>query len=172
MQMADTYLDQIVEYPSKVIQKISEDKNIVGLLLNKSFNEVTEYDYDRALDDCIYSYQYVDNTVLEVSAYIWVEMDVASVSNEHVKNAELYVTIACHKQFMELDIAKYSGVMGNRRDNLARYVDKLLNGSDVFGIGKLKLKSVRTLSPYNQFVFRELTYEIPDFNLIDGVDEI
>lgn len=170
--MAETYLDQIVEYPAKVIQKISEDKYIVGFLLDKNFDDVTEDDFDEALDKHIYSYQYVDNTVLETSAFIWVEMDVASVSNEHVKNAELYVTIACHKQYMGLDITKYIGVMGNRRDNMARYVDKLLNGSNVFGIGKLKLKSVRTLSPYNQFVFRELTYEIPDFNLIDDIDEI
>lgn len=170
--MAKTYLDQIVEYPSKVIQKISEDKTIVGFLLNKKIDEVSEEDFDIVLDNYIYSYPYVDDTVQETSAYIWVEMDVADVSNEHIKNAELYVTVACHKQLMNLDAQKYQGFIGNRRDNITRYVDKLLNGSDVFGIGKLKLKNTRTLSPYNQFVFRELTYEVPEFNIVDCIDEV
>lgn len=168
--MAETYLDQIVEYPAKAIQKISENKTIVGFLLNKSFEDVTEDDFDDALENHIFSYQYVDNTVMEATAFIWVEMDVPNVQNEHIKNAELYVTIACHKQFMELDMSKFPGIMGNRRDNLTRYIDKLLNGSDIFGIGKLQLKNVKTLSPYNQFVFREIAYEIPDFNIVDNVN--
>ena len=170
--MAKTYLDQIVEYPAKVIQKISEDKQVVSLILNKDFNEITEDDFDETLDSHIYSYQYVDSTVTTVGAFVWVEIAIPNVNNKHIKDAEVYVTVACHKQYMKLDHSTYKSMMGNRRDNIVRYIDKLINNSPIFGIGNLTLKSVRTLNPYNQFIFKELTYTVPEFNVVDCIDEV
>lgn len=164
--MAKTYLDQIVDYPSLVIQKISSDKYCVGLLLNKAFDSVDENDCDEALERHIFDYQYVDETTQTSTAYIWVEMEVNDVSNTQIKNNRLYVTVSCHKEYMELDHKIFKGLSGNRRDNLTRYIDKLLNHAGGFGIGNLSLLSVRTLSPVNGFVGRELTYEMPDFNIV------
>lgn len=164
--MAKTYLDQIVDYPSLVIQKISSDKYCVGLLLNKAFDSVDENDCDEALERHIFDYQYVDETTQTSTAYIWVEMEVNDVSNTQIKNNRLYVTVSCHKEYMELDHKIFKGLSGNRRDNLTRYIDKLLNNAGGFGIGNLSLLSVRTLSPVNGFVGRELTYEMPDFNIV------
>ena len=45
--MALTYLDQIVDYPSKVMLRIAEDKFCTGLLTNKAFNDVGESDIDK-----------------------------------------------------------------------------------------------------------------------------
>lgn len=164
--MAKTYLDQIVDYPSLVIQKISSDKQCVGLLLNKAFDSVDENDCDEALERHIFDYQYVDETTQTSTAYIWVEMEVNDVSNTQIKNNRLYVTVSCHKEYMELDHKIFKGLSGSRRDNLTRYIDKLLNNAGGFGIGNLSLLSVRTLSPVNGFVGRELTYEMPDFNIV------
>lgn len=164
--MAKTYLDQIVDYPSQVIQKISSDKYCVGLLLNKAFDSVDENDCDEALERHIFDYQYVDETTQTSTAYIWVEMEVNDVSNTQIKNNRLYVTVSCHKEYMELDHKIFKGLSGSRRDNLTRYIDKLLNRAGGFGIGNLSLLSVRTLSPVNGFVGRELTYEMPDFNIV------
>lgn len=164
--MAKTYLDQIVDYPSLVIQKISSDKHCVGLLLNKAFDSVDENDCDEVLERHIFDYQYVDETTQTSTAYIWVEMEVNDVSNTQIKNNRLYVTVSCHKEYMELDHKIFKGLSGNRRDNLTRYIDKLLNNAGGFGIGNLSLLSVRTLSPVNGFVGRELTYEMPDFNIV------
>ena len=52
--MAKTHLDQLVEYPAKVLKRISEDKYCLGLLLNKSFDSVAEEDSDKALDELLY----------------------------------------------------------------------------------------------------------------------
>lgn len=164
--MAKTYLDQIVDYPSLVIQKISSDKYCVGLLLNKAFDSVDENDCDEALERQIFDYQYVDETTQTSTAYVWVEMEVNDVSNTQIKNNRLYVTVSCHKEYMELDHKIFKGLSGSRRDNLTRYIDKLLNNAGGFGIGNLSLLSVRTLSPVNGFVGRELTYEMPDFNIV------
>lgn len=170
--MAKTYLDQLVEYPAKVIQKISEDKQIISFIVNKELTRVTEDDFDAVLDGSIFSYQYIDDTVTTVGAFVCVEIDIPSVSNKHIKDAEIYVTVACHQKYMRLDTKRYKGVIGNRRDNITRYIDKIINNTPIFGIGNLTLKSVRTLAPYNHFVFKELTYKVPDFNIVDCIDEV
>lgn len=167
--MATTYLDQIVEYPAKVMLRIAEDKYCTGLLINKAFADITDDDSDTAHDNFIKDYQYVDETTQEVAAYVWVEMDVKKVENKTIKWARLYVTIACHKNYMTLNRQTFKGVQGNRRDNLVRYIDKVLNNSQFMGLGALKLKAVNTLAPINGFTLREIEYEIPDFNIV-GID--
>ena len=165
--MAKTYLDQIVDYPAKVILRLAEDKFCTGLIVNKSFNDVGEDDIDKALEDFIKDYQYVDDTTQEPAAYIWVEMEVNRVDNKTIKGIRLYVSVACHKNYMTLNRQMFKGVIGNRRDNLVRYVDRILNGSEFLGIGKLKLRSVKTVTPINGFTIREIEYEIPDFNIVE-----
>ena len=168
--MDKTYLDQLVEYPAKVISKIISDSECASLILNKPASEITEDDMDTILEKRIFDYQYVDDTTQESGAYIWVEIDIPSVENRTVKSVNLYVVISCHKNFMELSPSIYPGMMGNRRDNLVRYVDKLLNNSSDFGIGTLALQSVRSLANSNGFTAREITYSVPDFHLVDIED--
>lgn len=165
--MAKTYLDQLVDYPAKIMQRISEDKYCVGFIANKHFDEVTEDDFEKVLEENIFDYQYVDETVDKVSAYIWVEIEVPRVENKAIKDIKLYVTISCHKDYMKLNGKIYKGVIGNRRDNITRYVDCLLNGEAFAGIGSFKLKNVRTISPSSKFTGRLLTYDIADFNLVN-----
>lgn len=164
--MAKTFLDQLVEYPAKVIRKISEDKYCVALLVNKGINEITEDDIDDVLDNKLFDYQYVDDTTQEAGAYVWVDAEVNGVDNTRIKGMRVYVTIACHKSMMKLDRKKFAGMLGNRKDNLVRYIDKLLNNSEIMGIGALKLCSVKTLSSISGFTIREITYEVPDFNVV------
>ena len=168
--MAKTYLDQLVDYPAKVISRISEDKYCVGLIVNKNFDQLTDEDFDKVLDENVFDYQYVDNTTQESAAYIWAEVDVDRVSSKQFKNLKLYVTVACHKSFMKLDGQKFKGMIGNRRDNIVRYVDRLLNNHMFVGLGLLKLESVKPLTSVNGFTAKELTYDIPDFHIVQ-IDE-
>lgn len=103
----------------------------------------------------------------QVAAYIWVEMEVNRVDNKTMKGIRLYVSVACHKNYMTLNRQMFKGIKGNRRDNLVRFVDKVLNNSEFLGLGALKLHSVRTVTPINSFTIREITYEIPDFNIVE-----
>ena len=170
--MDKTHLDELIEYPNKAMQKICESKECIALLLNKSINSITDDDVDKALDEFIYDYQYIDDTTSESSAFIWVEADVPSVSNKHIKNTKIYITIACSKDYMALNRKTFPGMSGNRRDNITRYIDKIMNGSDVFGIGELRLNSVVTMNSSNpKFTARQLTYVVPDFNRKEGLGE-
>ena len=162
--MAKTYLDEIVTYPQKAINLIGNNKECVGLLLNKRFDAVTDDDCDDVFDRHIFTYQYVDSTTQTATAYVWAEVDIPSIQNQRIKDLRLYITICVHKQFMNLDRKTHPGMAGNRRDNLVCHIDKLLNFQDIFGIGKLALRGVRTIQAPNGFVIKEIEYEIPDFN--------
>lgn len=165
--MDKTYLDQMVEYPAKIISKIASDTQCLALILNKAPSDITEDDSDLVFDKFIFDYQYVDNTAQETGAFIWAEIEIPSVENRTIKDVRLYITVSCHKNYMKLNSDIFPGVMGNRRDNLVRYIDRLLNNAPNFGIGTLKLRSVATLSNNNGFTARELTYDVPDFNLVE-----
>lgn len=164
--MAKTNLDQLVEFPAKIIKNISEDKQCVGMIVNKSFNDVTEEDSDKVIDDNLFDYQYVDFTTPEGNIYVWVEMEVNSVKNNQIQNGKVYVIVACHKNYMKLKTSLFKGIVGNRRDNLIAYIDKLLNDTSFYGVGKLKLEAVRSLAPINGFTARELIYSYSDFNTV------
>lgn len=168
--MAKTHLDQLVNYPAEIIKIISDDKYCVGLTLNKKFDLITDEDKDNFLDKNIFDYQYVDDTTTEASAYIMVEMEVPNVENRAVKDTKIFVTVACHKNFMKLDSSLFPAFIGNRRDNIARYVDKLINDKMFLGIGKLSLSSAHVAYSANRFTARQLIYEIPDFNIRDLVE--
>lgn len=161
--MDKTYLDELVEYPVKVLQRIGTNKNIVALLTNNPDVDLESPEADAVFDKYLYDYEYVDPTVTEASAYICVEADMAKPGSSTINDFRLYITVSCHKNFMSIDHSMFKGVVGNRRDNLVRYIDSILSGSDILGIGRLRLTSVRVVPSPVDFVTREMTYEIPEF---------
>lgn len=161
--MANTFLDELVEYPVKALQKIGTDEMVVRLLTNNPDIDMDSEEADKVFDKYLFDYGYVDGTTSETAAYVCVEAEVAKTSSPTVQDMRLYVTIICHKQFMDIDASKFKGVIGNRRENLVRYIDRLLNNSDIFGIGKLTLETARTVSAPTGFAARELTYKVPEF---------
>ena len=66
--------------------------------------------------------------------------------------------------WMKLDTKKFKGVKGNRKDNLLRQIDLLLNNSDEFGIGRLSLQSVNVASVPKPYTSSMLTYSTSDFS--------
>jgi hypothetical protein len=118
---------------------------------------------DAVFDKYLFDYGYVDGTVDEASAFICVEAEVTDIPNTTIQDLKLYVTVICHKLFMPIDTLKFKGVIGNRRENLCRCIDDLLNGSNIFGIGSLTLNSARVVPAPTGFAARELTYSVPNF---------
>lgn len=163
--MARTYIDELSEYPAKALQKIGTDKNIVELLLNQPDVDMMSDEADRVFDENLFDYAYVDDKTQDVKAYICVEAEIPRVNSRMIKGMALYITVVCHKQYMKLDPSLFPGYIGNRRDNLVRYIDLLLNNSDIFGIGRLELKAVSTISAPERYTAREIVYLVPDFNI-------
>lgn len=167
--MDKTFLDELVEYPVKALRTIGTDPTVVQLLTDKPDIDMESDEADAVFDKFLFDYGYVDGTTAEGAAYICVEAEMAKSPTSTMQDMKLYVTIMCHKQFMKVDATKFKGMMGNRRDNLVRYTDKLLNGADIFGIGKLTLASARTVPAPTGFSAREMTYIVPDFRKWKGI---
>lgn len=166
--MDRTPLDELVEYPVKALHVIGTDPTVVQLLTDKPDIDMNSEEADAVFDKFLFDYGYVDTTTSENAAYICVEAEAQKSVTSTMQDMRLYVTIMCHKQFMKMDAAKFKGLMGNRRDNLVRYTDKLLNGADIFGIGGLTLVSARTVPAPTGFSAREMTYIVPDFRKRKG----
>lgn len=162
--MVNSFLDELVEYPVRALYNIGTDKDVVSLLTDNPEIDMDSEEADDVFDKYLFDYLYVDGTTAEAEAYVCVETEMTRSHTTTMQNMRLYVTVICHKKFMKVDTTKFKGMIGNRRDNLVRCVDKLLNGSDAFGIGQLLLESVRTIPSPNGFTARELTYSVPEFS--------
>ena len=164
--MDRTSLDELVDYPMKVCSEIVKSKKCLALILDKPLSQVTSQDVYKVLDENIYTYRYVDETTSRECAYIWVEADAPRVQNKRIKSMRVYITVVCSKGYMEIESAKFPQLAGNRRDNLARYIDARLNEKPIAGIGAFNLQSANVvLLPEKKFTGRVLVYETSDFNI-------
>lgn len=161
--MAKSFLDEVIEYPVTALHKIGTDADVVKLLTDNPDIDMDSDEADEVFDKYLYDYGYVDVTTDEAAAYICIEANLTNAASTSFNDIKVYVTVICHKEFMNIDSTKFKGIIGNRRDNLTRYVDKVLNNSEVFGIGKLTLLTARVVSAPTGFTARELTYTVSEF---------
>ena len=73
------------------------------------------------------------------------------------------VNVICHKRYMKLNHKTFKGLKGNRKDNLIRHIDKLLNGTRI-GIGRLELVDVKPLNVPQNYTGLVSIYRLYDFN--------
>lgn len=157
-----THLDELINYSSQIITALMNSPEVVGLIVDKQAADVTEEDMDRAREQ-MFDYDYIDETTQEAKAYIMVDVDMVASPTGTIKDIEVYVQIAVSKTYQKLNTRTFKGVRGNRRDNLARQIDLLINGRRDFGIGKLQLTSARTANVPSSFTSKLLTYRSSDF---------
>jgi len=166
-----TFLDPVIDYPALALRAIGTNETVAKLLTNNPNLDMESDEADDVFDKYLYDYAYVDDTTTESEAYICAEVEVSipkGANKQSFFNSVLYITIVCHRNYMKLDPTLFPGIGGNRRDNLVRFCDDVINGSDLFGVGKLTLKSVRSLSAPVGFSIRELVYEVPSFKFYSG----
>lgn len=153
----------IVTYPSTIIREFGQDKKIVSLLTNNPNIEINSDEADDVYDKYLFDYQYVDETTQEARSYICTEAEVIKQPGTEIVTMGVYIDIFCHKDFMPLDPKLFPGMIGNRRDNLVRYIDKVIKRQNLIGIGVPELVSIKSIPAPVGFTARELTYRTPDF---------
>lgn len=164
LQLANSNIDAMVNYTENIIHLIGSDETILRYLSNNPALEADSDEADDTIDRYIFNYDYVDGTTVETAAYICVETEMVNAVSPTMQSYKLFVKVVCHKEFMKIDPSLFPGVMGNRRDVLLTWIDKLLNKNSSFGIGKLILDRAVSVNAPNNFSARELTYSIPDFS--------
>lgn len=129
--MANSY--EIIEYKQKAMSLIVNNEAIIELIDEKD----AEYP-DDLINTNLFSHLRVPETEKEAKTYILLTVDVPTnrSQNNLFKNVVFTVVVATHQGNMHIPRRA-----GNRVDLLAYEIDKLFNGSDVFGVGELKLLS-------------------------------
>lgn len=125
-------LEEFTTYKNTLMQAICTNDKIVSLLKSESDPEdITGKDmrYKR-----IFPYNYVPNTVENASTFICFSVVAPNVTDNVIAKLMLYVWVFTHQ-----DLMKVKG--GMRTDLIVSEVDKMLNGSTKYGLGKVELKS-------------------------------
>nr|DAG45228.1 MAG TPA: hypothetical protein [Caudoviricetes sp.] len=158
-----TYLDDLITFKENVIVALSQSQDVMGLLANDPNLDLESSEAEDVVERNIFDYDYIDGTLERHDAYIMVDDELVQPSSGTFNRWLLYVQVVCAKTFNDIDKKMFRGVKGNRRDNLARSIDVLLNGSRDYGVGKLVLMSVAPATVPDKFTSLLLTYEIRDF---------
>ena len=158
-----THQDQLVDYNQRICNKILSSREVMALIAN---DPDLDLDSPEAAqwEDHIIDHAWVDDTVQESGAFVdrGCGRD-GHVLRHHQGYCGFYVEVLVSKTYMALTPSLFKGVKGNRRDNIVRQIDKLLNGSYDFGIGRLDATNIRTVTTANKFSGKLITYMVSDF---------
>ena len=158
-------LKDIGTYKDRIISNIVTSDDICSTILGDKY---TGGDASSLLVyKNVFPYLYIDDTQTNQESYICVEVDVPRTMDFTYKDMRIIVWCYCHKGIMKY---KYNGYRGTRSDILSDMVDRLLNSSNDFGLGRLKLQSCTYFSPSKEFYGRQLIYSCPEFNIDKKLD--
>lgn len=163
--MADrTHLDEIVMYPNKVIDLLSRNQTVVSLLIDIPNADIDDVEVERRWRLCTNDYNYVEGIIQETRSFLCVDTEIQSDANE-IKSVLLTLLVGVHREAMSLSNTGFTGMLGNRRDNIVREIDYTLRNCREFGIGSFPLKGrIKPVSISSRdYVCKLIEYQVPAF---------
>lgn len=158
-------LKDIGTYKNRIATILCENEDIGDIILGNNFNVETAFT-DLTYKH-IFPYLYIDDTQSKQESYICVEVDVPRTMDFTFKQMKVVVWCYCHRGIMQYSKKGYAGT---RSDILADAVDRLLNSSNDFGLGRLKLESATPLTSSKEYYGRQLVYSCAEFNIDKKLD--
>jgi len=152
-------LEEFYDYKNLMMKSFCSDEKIVRYVTGNDNAAVPNHGLPYTQ---VFPYEYVPETVEEGKTFICFDVDIVSVPNKTFYVPVLYVWVFTHKSRLK---AQDGGVL---LDKLTAACNELMNGSRYFGLGALKLDSVRRFVPIDDYLGRVLTYYTKDFNLPNG----
>lgn len=148
-------LEELYDYKNLLMKHLCCDAEVVKTVTGNDDAVVPNHDLPYYQ---IFPFEYIPETVNDAKTFICFDMDIVSVPNKTVYIPVIYVWVCAHKSQLR---AKEGGCT---LDKMAVAVNRLLNGNRYYGLGKLKLDSVRRFQPITDYYGRALTFYSKDFN--------
>lgn len=148
-------LEEFYDYKNLLMKQLCNDPEIVRTVTDN--DEATVPNHDLPYEQ-IFPYEFIPETVNDARNFICFDTDIVSVPNKTVYTPVIYVWVYTHKSRLR---AKSGGCT---LDHMAVAVNRLLNGNRYYGLGELKLDSVRRFTPIKDYQGRVLTFYAKDFN--------
>lgn len=124
-------------FPDLVLLELSKNPLFVSLLTNIPDASLDDKDTAAKWNICTNNYIAVDETITDTMSFCCVDTRIKMDGTE-VVNAYIDILVGVHRDVMSLRGTAFTGLSGNRRDNLIREIDYTLRGSHAFGIGGLE----------------------------------
>lgn len=148
-------LEEFFDYKNRLMKELCCNEDIVRLITDKDDSDVPNHTLAYSQ---IFPYEFIPETVDNGQTFICFDTDIDEVQNKTFYTPVLYIWIFTHKSKARLPEG------GVRIDVLSSKIDKMLNGSRIYGLGELDLRHVGRFSPINDYLGRVLAYSTRDFN--------
>lgn len=170
MYLDKSNLDEIITFPKLVINELSKNQTFVSLLTDIPFADLSSESTELEWDNCIHDYDYIEGVIQESKSFCCIDTEFIQTSNT-IKDVYITVLIGVHHANMNLRNSSFTGISGNRRDNLIKELDRTLRNNTSFGIGGLELYG--RIKPVTiagkEFACKIVTYKVPNFAKAVGV---
>lgn len=158
-------LDEFFDYKNKLMEDLLTTESIVNLLGDDaSIENAASLAYTQ-----VFPYEYVPETVEEGKTYICFDVDITAASgdfDELFYNPEIYIWVFSHKSRLRLPEG------GVRTDKICAEICKKINGSLFYGLGKLKLYSVKRFAPMTDYQGKRMAYTARDFKMVYNPNKV
>ena len=146
---------------NKIVREFIKDNDIITAINSDKY---TPKEPEKYINSHIFDYHQNPYTLESVQTFITVQVhitDRADYNGTYVLSS-VEIWIISHERHMR--VSEIPKVTSNRNDYLSRLIDKLLNGKDGFGLGKLKLITNVEGSFQQDYLYRKMIFEGKDIN--------
>ncbi len=144
---------------NEIVKSFINDDAIVAAI-----DPIGEYDKDDLVNSYIFNFHQNPDTINDAKTFLTIQVhipEIYSTSNILV-NTNIVVWIVSHETHMKVN--NVPKIKENRNDYLSRLIDEKLNGSTLFGLGKLKLISNVEGAYQKNYLYRQLVFQVVDIN--------
>lgn len=160
-------LNVISDMKQTVLRALLTDADVVKIVRNSS--DILLPDMELRYTH-IFPWMYVPDTVEDTGSYIGMKIRTRDPVNAAARVYDLTIYIMCHKEHMRMNgtVCANLGLdvtdSGSRVDVLMDKIDRLLNGSEELGFGKMELVDSDEFKPAEKFHGRYITYRVNGWN--------
>lgn len=152
------FLQELASNKEKLLKFFLSDQTLVDLLTGEENTPLPSLSLRYSQ---VFPFHWLSPTITEQKSFLCFSVSVPRVPTPVIKDVTMKIWLFSHDKIMRTDL-------GPRIDLLAGAIDDILNGSTVFGLGKVELKGTREITPAKDFYGYEIVYEVQDFNRICG----
>lgn len=148
-------LNDVYDYKNQLIEDMMTDEEIVNLIRpGTSLEDAKDLIYTQ-----VFPFDYVPDTTEEAKTYVCCEVNVKkSLGSKTYYAPTIYIWTFTHKSLMRLPEG------GTRIDRICSRVNELINGSYMYGLGKLDFMTASHFSLMMDYNGKFMTFEATEFN--------
>ena len=149
----------IGEAKNKIIKEFIKDEAIV-----KAIDPADVNSNEELINKYIFNFNQNPETVRDTDTFLTVQVHIIqpTYGSKTLVDAVVEIFIVSNESHMR--VTNIPKVTENRNDYLSKLIDNKLNGSSLFGVGKLMLETNVEGSYQKNWLYRKMTFKVTEIN--------